>query len=64
VFDLGYHGVEKDYPERLSLLPHKKKKDQELPTEEKEYNNSHSGKRAVIEHAICRMKKHDIERCL
>jgi hypothetical protein len=50
VFDLGYHGVENDYPERLSSLPHRKKKDQELPTEEKEYNNSHSGKRVVIEH--------------
>jgi hypothetical protein len=43
------------------LLPHKKKNDQELPTEEKEYNNSHSGKRIVIEHTICRMKKHDME---
>ncbi len=25
VFDLGYLGVEKDYPEQLSSLPHRKK---------------------------------------
>ena len=35
VFDLGYLGVEKDYPEQLSSLPNKKKKDQELSAEEK-----------------------------
>jgi hypothetical protein len=60
VFDLGYIGVEKDYPEQLSSLPYKKKKDRESSTEEKEYNHSHSGKRMVIEHSICRMKKHRI----
>ena len=44
VFDLGYLGVEKDYPEQLSSLPNKKKKDQELSAEEKECNKSHSKK--------------------
>ena len=29
VFDLGYLGVGKDYPEQLSSLPYKKKKDQD-----------------------------------
>ena len=58
VFDLGYLGVEKDYPEQLSSLPYKKKKDQELSTEEKECNKSHSRKRIVIEYTICRMKKY------
>jgi hypothetical protein len=42
------HGVEKDYPKRLSSLLNKKKKDQGLPTEEKECNKSHSGKIMVI----------------
>ncbi len=60
VVDLGYLGVEKDYPEQLSLLPYKKKKDQELSVEEKEYNKSHSKKRIVIEHTISRLKKYRI----
>ena len=60
VFDLGYLGVGKDYPEQLSSLPYKKKKDQELSAEEKECNKSHSRKRMVIEHTICRMKKYRI----
>ena len=60
VFDLGYLGVEKDYPEQLSSLPYKKKKDQELSAEEKEYNSIHSKKRIVIEHTICRLKKYRI----
>jgi hypothetical protein len=48
VFDLGYIGVEKDFPEQLSALPYKKKKNQkELSEEEeeKEYNKIHSNKR-------------------
>ena len=60
MFDLGYLGVEKDYPEQLSSLPYKKKKNQELSAEEKECNKSHSRKRIVIEHTICRMKKYRI----
>ncbi len=61
VFDLGYLGVEKDYPEQLSALPHKKKRNQEeLSQEEKEYNKIHSKKRIVIEHTICRLKKYRI----
>ncbi len=60
VFDLGYLGVEKDFPEQLSALPYKKKRNQELSQEEKECNKSHSKKRIVIEHTICRMKKYRI----
>jgi hypothetical protein len=51
VYDLGYLGVEKDFPEQLSSLPYKKKRNQkELSEEEKEYNKIHSKKRIVIEH--------------
>jgi hypothetical protein len=59
VFDLGYLGVEKDFPAQLSSLPYRKKKrnHQELSQEEKEYNQSHSKRRIVIEHTICRLKK-------
>ena len=60
VFDLGYLGVGKDYPEQLSSLPYKKKRNQESSAEEKEHNKSHSRKRLVIEHTICRMKKYRI----
>jgi hypothetical protein len=62
ILDLGILGTEKDYPEQISSLPIKKKKgNQDLTIEEKEYNRNHSKKRIVIEHAIiCRLKKYRI----
>jgi DDE superfamily endonuclease/Helix-turn-helix of DDE superfamily endonuclease len=61
VLDLGYLGIETDYPEQLSALPYKKRRNQEeLSQEEKEYNKIHSKKRIVIEHTICRLKKYRI----
>jgi DDE superfamily endonuclease/Helix-turn-helix of DDE superfamily endonuclease len=60
MFDLGFLGVEKDFPEQKSLLPIKKEKDHELTKVQKEYNRNHSQKRIVIEHAICRIKKYRI----
>ncbi len=60
VFDIGYLGVEKDFPEQLFALPFKKKRNLELSQEEKEYNKNHSKKRIVIEHTICRLKKYRI----
>ena len=60
VFDLGYVGIEKDFPEQLSALPCKRKRNLELSQEEKEYNVIHAKKRIVIEHTICRLKKYRI----
>ncbi len=61
VIDLGYLGVEKDFPEQLSTLPHKKKRNQpEISQEEKEYNKIHSKKGMIVEHTICRLKKYRI----
>ena len=60
VVDLGYLGIEKDFPEQLSALPFKKKRNQELSHEEKKYNKNHSRRRIVIEHTICRLKKYRI----
>ena len=60
VLDLGYLGVETDFPEQLSALPYKKKRNQCLSQEEKEYNIIHSKKRIVVEHTICRLKKYKI----
>ena len=60
MFDLGYLGVERDFPEQISSLPNKKKRNTELSTDEKEYNQNHSKMRIVIEHTICRLKKYRI----
>jgi len=60
VFDLGYLGVENDFPERLSSIPNRKKRNLDLSQEEMESNINHSKKRIKIEHAICRLKKYRI----
>jgi hypothetical protein len=60
LFDLGFLGVEKDFPkQKSSFLPIKKEKDCcELSSQEKEYNRTLSKRRIVIEHAIYRLKKY------
>jgi hypothetical protein len=60
VLDLGYLGVEKDFPEQLSALPFKRKRNQDMSQEEIDYNKIHSKKRIVIEHTICQFKKYRI----
>jgi len=60
VFDLGYLGVEKDYPEQLSSIPNRKKRSMGLSQEEINFNQEHAKKRIVIEHTICRLKKYRI----
>lgn len=60
MYDLGFFGVETDYPEQKSSLPVKRKKNQILTEEKKEYNREHSRRRIVVEHAICRIKKYRI----
>ena len=61
IFDLGYHGVEKDFPEQLSSIPNRKKTNLlQLSQQQKEYNLQHNKNRIVIEHTICRLKKYRI----
>jgi DDE superfamily endonuclease len=60
VIDLGYVGIELDFPEQLSALPCKRKRNWILSQEEIDYNKFHSKKRIVIEHTICRLKKYRI----
>lgn len=60
MFDLGFLGVEDDYPKQKSSLPIKKKKGCELSVQQKEYNINHSAKRMIIEHTICKLKKYRI----
>ncbi len=46
VLDLGFLGVRKNHPDQKSALPIKKKKrNQELTLEKKEYNRIHSKKK-------------------
>ena len=59
-FDLGFLGVQKDYPEQKSSLPIRKERDRKLTEIEKGYNKNHSKRRIVTEHAICRLKKYRI----
>jgi hypothetical protein len=51
-FDLGYLGVETDFPEQLSSIPYRKQRNHELSQEEKDYNTIHSKMRIVVEHTI------------
>jgi hypothetical protein len=60
MLDLGFFGVEEDYPEQRSSLPIKKEKGRELTVEQKEYNKNHSAKRIIIEHVFARLKKYKI----
>ncbi len=61
VVDLGYLGVETDFPEQLSShCTYKKKRNQFLSDDEKEYNKIHSKKRIIVEHTISRLKKYRI----
>ncbi len=60
VVDLEYLGIEKDFPKQLSALPYKKKRNQCLSQEEKDYNTIHSKKRIIVEYTIRRLKKYRI----
>ena len=70
VFDLGYKGVTKDFPELNCVHPFKKKgaggrghrgrKAQPLTPDEKRFNRELSKQRVVVEHAISRVKKFNI----
>src|SRR6476660_332456 len=60
VVDLGYLDIEKDFPQQLSSIPHRKKRNMRLSPEQKEYNQDHSQKRIIIEHTIYRLKKYRI----
>lgn len=56
-YDLGYLGVEKDYPKQISILPYKKKKGKQLTISQKEWNKLQSKIRIKVEHAISKIKK-------
>lgn len=59
-YDLGYVGVEKDFPDIKAVLPIKNKRNVELTQKEKIYNKRHHRQRVIVEHTICRIKKFGI----
>ena len=61
ILDLGYMGVQNDYPTGKYKLPFKKKRGgPELSRKEKCHNRNHSKMRTVIEHTVSRIKKFGI----
>jgi len=60
VLDLGYMGVQNDFPTVKSVLPIRKKRKSELSDEEKKHNRNHSKLRVIVEHTISRVKKFGI----
>jgi hypothetical protein len=59
VYDFRYLGVEKTFKNKHHHCLAEGGKIESFP-EEREYNKSHSRKRIVIEHTICRLKKYKI----
>ena len=39
-YDLGYLGVERDFPKQISILPYKKKRGKKLTDSQKEWNKA------------------------
>jgi hypothetical protein len=61
VLDLGYMGVQNDFPTVKYVLPFKKKRGgPELSKKEKRHNRNHSKIRTIIEHTVSRIKKFGI----
>jgi hypothetical protein len=58
--DLGFLGFEQDYVCKELLLPHKRKKKQELSPEQKQENKLLASQRIAVEHAIGGMKRYRI----
>jgi DDE superfamily endonuclease/Helix-turn-helix of DDE superfamily endonuclease len=60
VLDLGYLGVQNDFPTVKYVLPFRKKRKSDLSNEEKRHNRKHSKLRVIVEHTVSRIKKFGI----
>ena len=58
--DLGFLGMEKDYPCKELFIPHKKPQKKELTPAQKEENKILASKRIVVEHALAGLKRYRI----
>ena len=56
-YDLGYLGVEKDFPKQINILPCKKKNEKQLTPSQKKWNKIQCFIRIKVEHTISRIKK-------
>jgi len=55
--DLGYIGLNKDYPKANIILPFKRKKKEELSDVKRQFNRELAKDRIKVEHVLCRIKK-------
>lgn len=60
IVDLGYLGIQKEFPTVKSVLPVKKKKNTSLSSNEVIFNKNQSRLRIIVEHTICKIKKFGI----
>lgn len=58
--DLGYQGIERDYPDHAVVIPKKKPPKQELTQAQKRQNRKKAKQRIVVEHTIARIKQFQI----
>ena len=54
--DLGFIGIEKDFPQLEVVIPHKKPKNGQLTPAQRQENKFISQLRINVEHTICRVK--------
>jgi hypothetical protein len=58
--DLGYQGIETDYPDHVVVIPHKKPPKQNLTPAQKRSNRKKAKKRIVVEHTLAHMKQFQV----
>lgn len=58
--NLGYQGIERDYPDYKIVIPKKKRPKPELTKTEKRQNRKKAKQRSVVEHAIAHLKQFQI----
>lgn len=58
--DLGYQGMQKDFPDVKSRLPVKKPRGKSLTKKQRRYNKKQRKERVIVEHTIAKIKKFNI----
>lgn len=58
--DLGYQGIETDYPDHAVVIPQKRPPKQELTPSQKRQNRKKAKQRIVVEHTLAHMKQFQV----
>lgn len=58
--DLGYQGIETDYPNHAVVIPHKKPRNQSLTKAQKRSNRKKAKHRIVVEHTLAHLKQFQV----